>query len=77
MNSSDVIIIGGGPAGMSAAAKCGDLGLTPLLIEQNAPLADNCVGHTTRSATTSGRAAEDGTKSRAKFMRTRRTGAQR
>jgi thioredoxin reductase (NADPH) len=36
--SLDVIIIGGGPAGMSAALWCADLGLRPLLIEQNAAL---------------------------------------
>jgi len=34
----DVIIIGGGPAGMSAALWCADLGLRPLLIEQNLSL---------------------------------------
>jgi thioredoxin reductase (NADPH) len=36
LERKDVIIIGGGPAGMSAALWCADLGLKPLLIEQNA-----------------------------------------
>ena len=38
LERSDVIIIGGGPAGMSAALWCTDLGLRPLLIEQNSTL---------------------------------------
>ena len=32
----DVIIIGGGAAGLSAALWCGELGLSPLLLEKNA-----------------------------------------
>jgi len=31
---SDVIIIGGGPAGLSALLWCADLGLHPILIEK-------------------------------------------
>jgi len=31
----DVIIIGGGPAGMSSAVWCSDLGLEPLLIDKS------------------------------------------
>jgi thioredoxin reductase (NADPH) len=34
----DVIIIGGGPAGMSTAVACADLGLRPVLIERNSTL---------------------------------------
>ena len=33
-NSTDVIIIGGGPAGLSAALWCDDLGLNSILLEQ-------------------------------------------
>lgn len=33
-NNHDVIIIGGGPAGISAAVWCADLGMKPLLIER-------------------------------------------
>ena len=34
MDQFDVIIIGGGPAGLSAALWCGDLGLKTLLLEK-------------------------------------------
>jgi thioredoxin reductase (NADPH) len=34
-NTSDVIIIGGGPAGLSAAQWCRDLGLTAVLLEKS------------------------------------------
>src|SRR4051794_8457053 len=31
----DVVILGGGPSGISAAVWCADLGLKPILIERN------------------------------------------
>lgn len=37
-HSADVIIIGGGPAGIAAAIWCTDLGLRPLLLEQSSEL---------------------------------------
>ncbi|MFL6373467.1 MAG: NAD(P)/FAD-dependent oxidoreductase [Pyrinomonadaceae bacterium] len=37
-NQRDVVIIGGGPAGMSAAVWCADLGLKPLLVERETDL---------------------------------------
>ena len=39
----DVVIIGGGPAGMSAALWCADLGLTALLLEKSAELGGQLV----------------------------------
>lgn len=36
--SADVIIIGGGPAGITAAIWCVDLGLRPMILEQSAKL---------------------------------------
>lgn len=37
-NAADVIIIGGGPAGIAAAIWCVDLGLKPMILEQRATL---------------------------------------
>src|SRR5687768_8542640 len=38
INGADVIVIGGGPAGLSVAMWCADLGLTTMMIEREADL---------------------------------------
>jgi flavin-dependent dehydrogenase len=48
----DVIIIGAGPAGLSTAFWCDELGLDTLVLEQAEQSAGNFTAFTTRSKTT-------------------------
>jgi thioredoxin reductase (NADPH) len=67
MGTYDVIILGGGPAGMSAAVWCADLGMKALLIERNARLGGQLLWTHNQITNYLGAEAKNGTELAANF----------
>ncbi len=63
----DAVIVGGGPAGMSAAIWCGDLGLRAMLIERDAGVGGQLTRIYGRITNYPGRVAANGTELRELF----------
>ncbi|MGQ0540425.1 MAG: FAD-dependent oxidoreductase, partial [Blastocatellia bacterium] len=64
----DVVIVGGGPAGIASAIWCADLGLSTLLIEREAELGGQLLQIYGRIANYPGIATKDGRELRDRFQ---------